>query len=464
MEEIKLRLSPKRQNTLNDSLFRLPTMNGLPGSQFVSSETNFDHSEIDGTSPRGRFLRYKSYIRIPEWFPKFWQKGIFKKSKEDEDLDRYILRSQIESLFKTYIGGITFFIWFIFSLWWILNIIYYFAELHETKSGWNFMVQWFYLMIYWVLCFIIVKFYVNFTPFLIPISIWFFLFITVNIGWGSENYAITEYMLPVGLLVSILIIIVPSQWLTNSFAFNLGMIYFLFQIYYHYKTLPVPLLWSVWLSSMYFTCAAWILYIKLRNLYILLQQNQKLNKEMKRLLQIFPESVLIKFMNEQQRKNSDDSAGIKSYMEKSWFTNQKFSSHIWEIDKSIKKLEKFKVAIEFKNQMDGTSEEITTTLYEFLENQERRLQDSIILEENNVKVWWNKEIGRRFNDSPNQSIEEDDNNVKIFNIKTLQVNWEGKGDACMHVFIDTTDIRRLEEATNNIKCQKIMFASVSHEF
>jgi len=34
----------------------------------------------------------------------------------------------------------------------------------------------------------------------------------------------------------------------------------------------------------------------------------------------------------------------------------------------------------------------------------------------------------------------------------------------MHVFIDTSAFIKLEEANNNIKCQKIMFASVSHEF
>ena len=51
-----------------------------------------------------------------------------------------------------------------------------------------------------------------------------------------------------------------------------------------------------------------------------------------------------------------------------------------------------------------------------------------------------------------------------FNIKTLKVNWEGNKNSFMHVFIDTTDIMKLEEANNNIRCQKIMFASASHEF
>jgi two-component system, cell cycle sensor histidine kinase PleC len=34
----------------------------------------------------------------------------------------------------------------------------------------------------------------------------------------------------------------------------------------------------------------------------------------------------------------------------------------------------------------------------------------------------------------------------------------------MHVFIDTTGVVNLEKAKTNIKYQKIMFASVSHEF
>jgi signal transduction histidine kinase len=34
----------------------------------------------------------------------------------------------------------------------------------------------------------------------------------------------------------------------------------------------------------------------------------------------------------------------------------------------------------------------------------------------------------------------------------------------MHVFTDTTNIIKLEEAKNDMKCRDIMFTSVSHEF
>jgi len=75
-------------------------------------------------------------------------------------------------------------------------------------------------------------------------------------------------------------------------------------------------------------------------------------------------------------------------------------------------------------------------------------------------------------DNDNDSLKEatlmrkqsDDSFVeRIFNIKSINVHWDGQ-PSFMHVFIDTTDILKLEEAKNNIKCQKIMFASASHEF
>ena len=49
-------------------------------------------------------------------------------------------------------------------------------------------------------------------------------------------------------------------------------------------------------------------------------------------------------------------------------------------------------------------------------------------------------------------------------MKTLKISWEGNPNSFMHVLIDTTNIAQLEEAKSNIKCQKIMFASASHEF
>ena len=51
-----------------------------------------------------------------------------------------------------------------------------------------------------------------------------------------------------------------------------------------------------------------------------------------------------------------------------------------------------------------------------------------------------------------------------FMLKSLKINWEGNNNSFMHVLIDTTNVIELEKAKSNIKWQKIMFASSSHEF
>jgi len=58
---------------------------------------------------------------------------------------------------------------------------------------------------------------------------------------------------------------------------------------------------------------------------------------------------------------------------------------------------------------------------------------------------------------------EDNNQEKVFNVKSLRVDWKGKS-SYMHVFFINNDSHKLDEANNNIKLQKIMFASISHEF
>jgi signal transduction histidine kinase len=55
-------------------------------------------------------------------------------------------------------------------------------------------------------------------------------------------------------------------------------------------------------------------------------------------------------------------------------------------------------------------------------------------------------------------------NNKYFAVKSIKVNWENNKNSCLHLFIDTTNVSKLEEERATNKCQKIMFASMSHEF
>ena len=56
------------------------------------------------------------------------------------------------------------------------------------------------------------------------------------------------------------------------------------------------------------------------------------------------------------------------------------------------------------------------------------------------------------------------NDSKYFTMKTIKVYWEESTDAYMHVFINTTNIKRLEKEKATNKCLHIMFSSISHEY
>lgn len=50
-----------------------------------------------------------------------------------------------------------------------------------------------------------------------------------------------------------------------------------------------------------------------------------------------------------------------------------------------------------------------------------------------------------------------------YNVKTIKVVWDNNQNSYLHVFIDTSQIKKLEEEKANNKCQQLMFASISHE-
>ena len=133
--------------------------------------------------------------------------------------------------------------------------------------------------------------------------------------------------------------------------------------------------------------------------------------------------------------------------------NRNFKKHIRSISHNSAKLKQIEVSFD-------DSGERKESLFDVLKDQISNLRDSDVKELNNVTIKWS--------DQPRpaqlfERIESGAEWAKKFNVKTFNINWEGN-PSYMHVFIDITDIQKLEEANNNIRCQKIMFASVSHEF
>ena len=197
----------------------------------------------------------------------------------------------------------------------------------------------------------------------------------------------------------------------------------------------------------YFVTAAILLNSKLKRLWVEILKSEKLVKEMKKLLTIFPNGVIIH----------------SGYSQENWetvFSNIQFQTQIIGIKKKIDSFDS--IEVKFKNSSQTDKNSVSMSLKKLLKIHQKRSAFNEIVHQDKVNI---KCIPSKLNSR--YLLEEDqkdeDSNERIFNIKSMEVDWEDK-HCFMHVFVDTTDFVKLEEANNNIKCQKIMFTSASHEF
>lgn len=261
----------------------------------------------------------------------------------------------------------------------------------------------------------------------------------------------TEYAFAASYLLHLLQNLLPTQWKWNIIAFDASIIYYIVMVKITYDKLTVEFVLSALLAMFYYSISAIVLNKKNRNLYQTLLQNQKLNKEMKKILEIFPEGVII--TTSDSEIDTPKERNLKeSQLPSVLFTNHKFDLNICDLKSSIKELKDVVISYETSEPETGSSDEVVTTLNDFLKNQEQKLlqSNSKMTEQNNIKLKCTTDTD--LTTSFYQSIKGDESsNFKIFKIKTLNVNWENHKNSCMHVFIDTTDIRKLEEAHNDIR-------------
>ena len=222
-------------------------------------------------------------------------------------------------------------------------------------------------------------------------------------------------------------------------------------LYYAYRVQTefgsnLSLVFGFGISTFYFIIASLLLVNKDRVLYQIIMKNEKLIWEMRKLLEAFPHGVLIKF-----QQPSDEFSSV--------FTNEEFNKQIYQIRNKIEELDNLPISI-IDNNKEDSDNQYPTSLNEYL----NELQED--LSENNSKIN-HKVVIKNYKGCPQENFYQNDDfkesEERIFKIKSIEVTWEGR-PSFMHVFIDTTDILNLEIAKNNIKWQKIMFASASHEF
>ena len=218
------------------------------------------------------------------------------------------------------------------------------------------------------------------------------------------------------------------------------VIYFLISISQRYP--DVPLVWylAFFFGSWVFTLTILLNAKQIKEILLLIKENRDLVHTIETILKAFPEGVIIRSLDQTCQKVI------------SKFSNNVYEEHIWKENQDILICRK-----------DEDAEDQNVTLEDFLWMQE----DEIIHNHDGVNKIAEQiiEIKKRVRHLENDnSTFEEDVGVSSFNVKTIKVTWEKNCQSFMHVFVETTSIRKLEKVKAVNKWQQIMFASVSHEF
>jgi signal transduction histidine kinase len=234
-----------------------------------------------------------------------------------------------------------------------------------------------------------------------------------------------------------------------------------------YTDVPEVLIFAIMLSWVYFNIYWFVSYSKLNILFEIVIKNEKLIKENKKIIEAFPHAVLIESQN-------------------NWFTNLEFDKKFKVFDNWIDDLQQMLVKIDEEyGDREGqfghgwVRDTEIKTLSQCLQRQVERLKNDDVTEQHSVYIknmnsreHENRDLNEEQVSSEESESEKSNQNFnkqsrfdrgRYCSIKSMKVLWNCQ-PSIMHVFIDTTNILKLEEANNNIKCQKIMFTSASHEF
>lgn len=255
---------------------------------------------------------------------------------------------------------------------------------------------------------------------------------TARINTGSREYVLTEYMITSLTFIFILFQLCPNNWKINVLAYGLGALYFHEHNRHKYETMTPVLTITCVLSTIYVSVANYLMYSKFRTLYRLLFQNETLLNEIKRLLRVFPEAVII------QSSTQDSKREIT-------FKNQEFENIIADLNKNIEELSSVNIRIEGEKP----SLRFSSNLCELIKKQEKKLRKANIVELHKVKFLSKSVEENSF--FVNEGTAGGEVPARIFNIKSLRVDWAESKNAVMHVFIDTTSLYKLEEANTSIR-------------
>lgn len=195
-------------------------------------------------------------------------------------------------------------------------------------------------------------------------------------------------------------------------------------------------------SCIIFLTSSIIMSQQIKEIIILIKQNKQLIHTIKSILQVFPEGVTIRSLDP------------TSMSVVSMFANDVFK----QISSSLAEADDTQVKLTAKQGNNSEPHEHTMSLDTFMSHQEQQMANT---DQPNMLEHMIEINCKDVSDMVQHSKDEPDRSS--FNVKTTKVIWNNK-HSYMHVFIDTTNVRRLETAKVKHSLQHKLFASASHEF
>ena len=242
------------------------------------------------------------------------------------------------------------------------------------------------------------------------------------------------------------------NWLKSVFAFwGVTFIYIILMTQL-YSDVTSTFYFSFAFASIMFPLSWFFISEKVKELFIFMKTNEDLIHTVRTILQLFPEGVIIRSIDPVTRQTISRFANDVAWK---IILNEAEEE---ETGKTIVKVIKTE-----ENEQNSPVNRVAS-LDEFLCHQELH-----IMERGDFKHYIKAmiEINRSSHNreeifgKDDETFEESSN---YFNVKSIKVMWENNKESFMHAFINTTQIRKLEEERAKSKWHHLILASVSHEF
>ena len=273
-----------------------------------------------------------------------------------------------------------------------------------------------------------------------PWAIFFFGILTTIENLSYDQPKLLELSIVSYFGMFVIILVGWFQYKKIALMFWLSKLIFIIAMNIRYKwsdtaliTLSVAIVIFVYPVLCVLICKIVIEFLLLHD------KNKKLVSTIKRILEVFPEGVVIRDSKESQLEKS------------TLFTNnsaqKNFQLDVNHLDDPSINQAKFIIN-------DAVNLDKIYTLEEVFKYAESRVE----LNERNDEIWI-EILQDKFDSSSSTG-----SSPRYFTMKTLNVEWESSKNSFMHVFVNISNIKRLEKERATNKCLHIMFASISHEF